>query len=209
MGQKAEKGKREKLPFYQRRGTDLFCKAGGVLAGLMMLAGPFFNWRVVLVRAEENIREGFSIFDMVKKSFSASYGGTANTRLYMAILLFLLELCGIMVLYFAFRDQLMPVKLKQSSSFFNRLIVRFRLIGHLLPLILGVPVLILIHKHPIYQLLYERIEDTYLSWQNLMIGGNHEWKLPGLGCLLFFGGLVLYFITQGLRYLINTLNEDD
>ena len=204
----AKKNKREKDPFYERRGPLLFCKAAGVLAGLMVIAAPFLHWRAVWVKADVNFREGFSLFDIVKKVFSSGYGATANKKLGIVLLLVLILLCGLWILYFALRDQLKPEVMKKRTFIFDRFLGRFRLIGHLLPPLISVLAVIALQSTDVYKFLYNRVEETYMSWQTLMMDGYHDWKLPGIGCLLFFGGIVLYFAAEGLRYLIDTLNEE-
>ena len=210
MGKKEEKKEKgRKLPFYERRGVDIFCRIIGVLAGLMVLASPFLHWKCVWVKVDIRVHEGFSLFDLVKYVFKPDNLQTANTKLLMVFLLFLILLSGILILYFALRDQINPARFQESNFVVNRLVKRFRLIGHLVPPVPTIISLIIFERLDVFLVYTNRLEDTYYSWQTLAEANGHDWKLPGAGWLFFFGGLVLYLVAEGLRYLIKTLNEDD
>lgn len=211
MGQtKGEKvNKKNDTPFYERKGPLMFCKVAGLLAGILLLVSPFLHWRVVHVKADTNVLEGFSLFDMVKYAFSGSSNETTKTKFVVAALFFTILLSALWIIYFAFRDQIYPERDWEDESLIGRLMGRFRLISHLIPPILAILGMIAIQKHAIYDILYSKMNETYTAWQGLMRDGFHDWKLPGLGCILFFTGLALYVIAGGLRYLIDTLNEDD
>ena len=213
MKQNGEKKihKRNMVPFYQRKGPVLFCKIAGLFAGAMMLAAPFFHWRVVWVKADIRVREGFSLFDVLKYVFGDDFTGKRGMRFLVVGLLLAMIIAALWVLYFAYRDQLYPDKDRNPSTIGERFFRRFRLISHLLPLVLSVVGMIGLQKTPPYAVLYDKMEETYRSWKTLVMGssGYHDWKLPGLGCILLFMGILLYLVSGGLRYLINTLNEDD
>lgn len=204
-----KKNKGRKVPFYEKRGTDVFCKIAGVLAGLMILASPFFHWKCVWVKVDIRVHEGFSLFDMVKYVFRIENMQTANMKLLMVFLLFLICLTGVSVLYFALRDQINPARFQNSDFVANRLVRRFRLIGHLVPLAPAIISLIIFKKQDVFLVYTNRLEDTYYSWQTMAEASGHDWKLPGAGWLCFFGGMALYLVAEGLRYLVNTLTEDD
>jgi len=213
MKQNGEKKvhKRKTIPFYQRRGPVLFCKIAGIFAGAMMLAAPFFHWRVVWVKADIRVREGFSLFDVLKYVFGNDFTGKRGMRFLVVGLLVAMIVAALWVLYFAYRDQLYPDKDRNPSTIGERFFRKFRLISHLLPLVLSIGGMIGLQKTTAYALLYDRMEETYRSWKPLVEGGSgyHDWKLPGLGCILLVVGILLYLISGCLRYLINTLNEDD
>lgn len=197
------------IPFYERPSADLLCKAAGLLAGAFMLAAPFLRWRSVHVKADVRVSEGFSMFDVVKRVFSSDFAGENGQRMKISLLLLLMAVSAVWVLFFAFRDQICPEKLRKVDSFGERMFGRFRLISHLMPIVLGILAVVLLERTLAYSFLRERLEMTYIGWQGLMIKGYHDWKLPGLGCWFFYLGITLYLFAEGFRYLIETLNEDD
>ena len=74
-------------------------------------------------------------------------------------------------------------------------------------------------KHnEIYALHYEKLNSIYYSWKSMVdmykqvngkLSGVHCWFLPGLGCWMFYIGILLFVVAEAFRYVINTLNEDD
>ena len=199
------------VPFYQRKGPVLFCKVAGLFAGAMMLAAPFFHWRIVWVKSDVRVREGFSLFDVVRHAFSSDFTGRRWMRVMIVAMFLLVILTALWVLYFAFRDQIYPDKVRNTTTLWERFFRRFRLISHLVPPVLSVVAVVIIQKTPVYAVQYSRIEDTYRSWKPLVesVRGYHDWILPGLGCIFLIAGIILYLGSEGLNYLINTLNEDD
>ncbi len=201
--------KEKSLPFYERKSSDRICKAAGLLAGAFLLAAPFFRWRSVHVKADVRVSEGFSLFDVVKRVFSADFSGEYGQRMKASLLFFLLLIVGAWVMYFAFRDQICPERMRESRGIMERLFSRFRLISHVIPVLLGILAVILLERTLAYSLLQEKVEATYIAWKGLMIKGYHDWKLPGLGFWFFCLGIGLYIFAECFRYLLITLNEAD
>ena len=173
-----------------------------------MLAAPFFHWRVVLVKADIRVNEGFSMFQVVKAAFSKGYTDSSWAKFLVILMGLLLMVSGIWVLYFAFRDQWGKSFLKPEHPV-ERFFGRFRLISHIIPPVLAMTSVVVLERTLHYTVLYDRMNETYLSWQSLMLDGYHDWKLPGLGAWFLYLGIGLYIFTEAFRYLIETLNEDD
>ena len=199
----------DRLPFYERPAMEFLCKATGLLAGAMLVAAPFFRWRALHVKANVRVSEGFSLFNVVKTVFSKDFAGQTGQRMAVSLLLMLYAAMAFWVLYFAFRDQICPERLRMSPGLGERLFRRFRLISHILPVVLSILAVILLEHTQAYALLKERLETAYVAWKGLMIKGYHNWKLPGLGFWFFCLGLGLYIFAECFRYLIETLKEED
>lgn len=208
MNRKEQSG--NALPFYEQPRALLLCRITGLAAGVLMLAAPFFRWRVVVVKADIRVREGFSLFDVLRKSFEKGITDSSWPKFAVILCSLLFLLSGVCILYFAFRDQIMPEKFRQMQHLPERFFSRFRLISHALPVVLSLTSVVIMERTVFYDVLYEKkILETYNSWESLMIGSYHEWKLPGLGCWLFYLGIKAYLFAEGFRYLIETLNEEE
>ena len=219
MSEKGEKkNKKEKLPFYERKSSDLLCKIAGTASGFMVLASPFFNWKWLFVHAKNSETAGISLFDAVKYVFSREYHGKAVRQMIPAGLILLILLMGVLILYITWRDQYRPGTAAESKLLTDRALTRFRLISRLVPVVILIAVPILMSFTYAWKVVAERFNATYASWSSMIntykrINGTEfgmfAWKLPGLGCLLLTFGILLYLFAEIYRYVINTLNEDD
>ena len=196
------------MPFYERPGQLRLCRVLGLLAGALLLASLFFRWRAVHVKADIRVREGFSLFEVIRHAFVKGVTDSSWLRLLMVLLGLLILASGVWMIYFGFRDQF-GKKFLREDSLPERFFARFRLISHVIPAVLPVVAAVSLEHTVFYRILYERMNETYLSWQSLMLKGYHDWKLPGLGCVFFYLGIAMYIFAEGYRYLIETLNEAD
>ena len=216
--EEAVKKKKEALPFYERKSSLVICKAASLAAGILMILSPFFSWRAVLVRADARLTERLSMFDLVKRVFDRQYH-ESNGRLMLVTSMFLLILLvGAAFIHVARRDQFKPGSAINSLFFFDRLLCKFRLITRLAVPLIGIGAAMVLEHSAVYNALYERLRDTYDSWKSMInmyvqlndtSDGMRCWLLPGWGCWMFYGGILLYLFAGAFRYLINTLNEDD
>ena len=74
------------MPFYERPGQLRLCRVLGLLAGALLLASLFFRWRAVHVKADIRVREGFSLFEVIKYAFGKGVTDSSWLRLLMVLL---------------------------------------------------------------------------------------------------------------------------
>ena len=212
------KNKEKKLPFYLRKGPVVLCKIAGAASGIMVLASPFFSWRTALVHSDMWIRDGVSLFDVIRQVFSKNFHGKATTQVGLAALLLLILASGAMILFIVWRDQFRPGSAKLSSLPPDRFISSFRPVSRALPPVVSITAAIILSHTGTWNTLISKVDSTYTSWKSLISGAvktngssgwMFAWKLPGLGCFLLFTGLALYIFAEIYRYIINTLNEED
>ena len=215
---KTKQVNKEKPAFYERRASVYFCNAAGVLSGLFVLASPFFGWRTVNVAADAFINERVRFWDLVRYVTAGNYSGGFGYKVLILFMFFLIMLTGVIFLYFAWRDQLKPGSALKSSFLPDRIITRFRFSSRVAVVILPVIAAFCMKHNQIYELFYEKLNSIYYSWKSMVdmykqvngkLSGVHCWFIPGLGCWMFYSGILLFIVAEGLRYVINTLNEDD
>ncbi len=211
------KAKAKNMPFYRRKGPLVFCKAAAVFSGIMVLASSFFSWRMVIVKADEHIHTGTSLFDVIRFAFSRNFTGSVEKKMLYLFLWLLLLIAGLAMLFVAWRDQLRPGTAGGSTFPFDRFLCRFRLVSRVIPPVVAAGAASLLHHTQAFSTVYGPTEANYSSWKAMIdmyesvngnTGGMHVWQLPGWGCMLLYLGILLYFAAEGYRYVINVLNED-
>ena len=213
-----DKKQQKKLPFYERKGSVLFCRIAGVAAGAFVLVSPFLGWRSVVVKADKLIIERASLFDIVKYVFGRNHSVPAIKQILIAFLFLLIILAGLMFLYLAYRDQFRPGTAAESRFLPDRLITRFRFISRIAIPVIAITAKILLTHNAICDKAFLQVQSTYDSWKNMITqfaryhgddNGMFVHLFPGWGCLLFYTGILLFIIAECYRYVINTLNEED
>lgn len=202
MKRKEEKSK--EVPFYENPKSFLICKILSFAAGGFMLLVPFLHWKYLWVNDGIGKRQytGFSLMDQCK---------IHEVPAVVISILFILN--GIIMLYFAFQDnnetaREPKIKLKETQL----------LIFRILPVIVGILLLIVYTHMPVYKNSAKNFQELKLSYQSSIdVSKAFHPELKGLFCRMgngaaFLGvglSILLYIFTQGFRFVLNTLNEEE
>ena len=193
-------------PFYKRKNAYKKSARFALFGCLLMLASAFLYWKNIFFRISEKQYTGISFFSVARKCFKM---GITKKTIILPMLLFVFVSAVAFLIIAAIKDNI------TKKEFFSKRKKRIRLAVLALTLIL---VILMVHS-PIFKEDQNLLLSTHNSWKAFIessrntyvkgVGEMYSYYLVGPGFISFFLGLILYIISIGYSFVLDTLNEDD
>lgn len=208
----------EKLPFYEKKSSFIIMKLSYILGAVLIIASPFFKWEKLIIKSDKYTKGGFSLFDCAKEGIKSMRSGFKFFHLTPIVIMALIMLIGLYMLYVALVETGILNPGEYSEFFLDKRLKKNYFISRLIAIPIELLLMLAAVNTKIYKYKYNEIKNIYDVW---MEGINSFQDKKGyksldyvklyhpLGFYAIFVGLALFLFAAALKFLLETLNEDD
>ena len=212
------KSGKEKVPFYENSSSYTLAGLMALAGCALMLASAFLNWKSLVVMTDEKVTGGVTFYKVIKQGLDSIFIRNIDNEITNISFNFNGALPVILSVLFAFIILFLLIAgIKDNftrTDFFVNKKKRIRIISLL---ILIVIVIIMTHT-TIFRGITDQLQELSKSWgtyveeaQKNHVNGADKMYVHyhlGMGGVFFWIGVVLYFGSVVLNFILETLNED-
>lgn len=200
-----------------------------LLGAIMVIVSPFFDWIHLSVRMnQDRVSDGKSLFGIMIEGIKYLKFGFKTYKILTIFIFLFIILIGLSMLYLGCVDTIWRKETLLPSSMWGGRIDDFligynyanriqKIILHALPIFISLVVFIIMKKSVMYKEIWTDLHNVLVTWKDMidMLSASRGVKSGtyrlgnGFGVFLLFFGNALFLLSYFVRYVLDTLNEDD